>query len=69
MSRTVARDAAGKYLAALGQEKAKRLHVLVIDEGCLVHAEPAYFFPYLEPSPLVRAFAVPAVSFPRSALR
>ena len=66
---TVAGDAARKDFASLGQEKAERLHVLVINEGCLVHAEPTHFLPDLEPSPLVRAFAVSAVSFPWSAIR
>ena len=69
MACTVAGDAAGKDLASLGQKKAERLHVLVINEGCFVHAEPTYFLSDLEPSPLVRAFAVPAVSFPWSAIR
>ena len=63
----VAGYAAGKDLAPLGNEEPEGLHVLVIDERRLVHAEAANLFPNLESSLPVRASAVSAV--PASGVR
>jgi hypothetical protein len=46
---TVAGNAAGKDLAALGDEEFYGLEVLIVDKGGLVDAEPADLFPDLEP--------------------
>lgn len=60
----VAGDAAREDLAALGDEEPERLYILVINEGRLVHAEPADFFPDLETPSFIAASApgIPAVS-------
>jgi len=60
MTRAIARYAAGKDLAPLGNEEPERLCVLVIDERCLVHAEAANLLANLEPLLSFRASAFPA---------
>ena len=49
MTGAIAGDAAGKDLAPFGDEELQGLEVLVVDERCLVDAEPADLFSDLEP--------------------